>query len=93
MSEERAVYGGGGETFEPPRDKVTVTLENRPPAILIASFPIEAYADNAEDGVALLHGKLREIEALAMRELVKIRARKAAQNGIIRPGANGLKVV
>lgn len=54
--------------------------------VIVITIPIKKYANNQEDGAALLFGKFRELEAHARQEFKAILMRKA-ELGLVR--ANG----
>lgn len=68
--------------------KFKIGFDSMDPEVMIIQVPIREWALDYEDGAALLHGKLREAEAVAMRTITEIRKRKLS-GGIIAPGGNG----
>lgn len=87
MSEGPVAYGG--ETFSPARDKVTFAYDNDGPEVMIIAIPIEHYAKDRENGMALLYGKIREAQAIASRRLTELRVKTMSTTGILKPGGNG----
>lgn len=65
-------------------DKFEVGFDAMPPRVMVVSIPIAKYADDMEDGAAMLHGKMREAEARAAKLLVDLRMSKK-KNGIVTP--------
>jgi len=74
------------EISEPPviEEKFEIRLDRAQPRIAFILVPIGKYAENLEDGMALLHGKLKETEARLSRILVEMRQRKI-KVGVINP--------
>lgn len=51
--------------------------------VSVLTIPLKKYADNIEDGAALMFGKFRELEAHVRQEFQQIRLRKS-QVGLIK---------
>lgn len=69
-------------------EKFEIGFDARPPRVMVVSIPIAKYAEDIEDGMAMLHGKMREAEAKASKILMDLRILKK-QSGIVQP-ANGV---
>jgi hypothetical protein len=66
-----------------------IGFDQADPEIMIIQVPLREWALDAKHGAALLHGHMREAEAVGMRAMMDIRKRRA-QGGIITPpGTNG----
>lgn len=69
-------------------EKFEIKLDAEPPRLAWIQVPIGKYGDDLEDGVAMLHGKLREAEARLSRVIMVMRAEKAKKSQIT-PGVIG----
>lgn len=69
-------------------EKFEIKLDAEPPKLAWIQIPIKQYAENTEDGVALLHGKLREAEARLARVIMLMRQEQAKRTAI-KPGVIG----
>lgn len=56
-------------------EKFEIRIDGTPPHTAFVCVPIEAYANDLENGMALLHGKMREAQANISRMIVEIRKR------------------
>lgn len=66
-------------------EKFEIRLQDaNPPRVAFVLIPIAKYAEDKENGMALLHGKIKEAEAHLSRILIQIRSSKI-QVGVIGP--------
>lgn len=68
---------------EPDKTKFEIGFDAKDPEIMMIQVPIGVWARDMENGVALLHGKLREAEAIGARVLREKRV-KQANAGLIK---------
>jgi len=67
-------------------EKFEIRLDGSPAKTAFVCVPIALYADDQENGMALLHGKMREAQAHLAKLIIEIRKRRVAiQPGVILP--------
>jgi hypothetical protein len=64
--------------------KFGIGFDSADPSVMIVQIPIREWAMDYEHGTALLHGHLREAEAVGMRTLSDLRKRLSS-GGLLRP--------
>jgi hypothetical protein len=78
------MQGDGMNPNEPPKDKFSIGIDAQPPTAIVITIPIKKWAEDRENGAAMLHGKMREAESICASWLVKLRPR-AEQFSVIGP--------
>jgi len=65
-------------------EKFSINVDPGPPMMAIVFLPIQKWIDDRENGAALIHGKLKESEAILLKLMRERRAMKD-RGGVIGP--------
>lgn len=68
-----------------PEEMFEVGFDADPPRFMVIQIPIAKWADDKDNGAALLYGKLREAQALGAQMMQRLRTRKTNLE-VIKPG-------